>query len=66
MLHTTTLEKVNRIPAGTRVRVVSVEQKCIRILDEFTGQRVIMHQPAWWEDSIDMQPIYAVYGQNIG
>ena len=63
MLYTTTLQKVNRIPAGTRVRVVSVEQNCIRILDEFTGQRVIMHQPAWWDMNIDMHPIRAVYGQ---
>ena len=63
MLWTTTLKKINKIPAGTRVRVVSVERYQILILDERTGERVLLHQPAWWDMDIDMQPIRAVYGQ---
>ena len=62
MLYTTTLIQVNNIPPGTRVRVISVEQRVIRIIDEFTGEYVIMHLPGLWESSIDMSPIREVYG----
>ena len=56
-IYTKTLREINDIPPHTRIRVISLEKHKIVVLNEDTGERVVMHQPTWWKDNINITPI---------
>lgn len=57
MWWTLTLNPINDIPRGTLVRITEVRKNQITIVDESTGKRVILHQPAWWGRDIGLTQI---------
>ena len=56
MWFTIALSEINNIPTGTLLRIIECTPASIKVVSEETGERVRLHQPVWWLESIGLDP----------